>query len=68
MNYLLVLSGGVGSRINSEVPKQYIEINNKPVIEYTLSCFEIGYFDQIVVVVSDEWKSYLASNNVELYY
>lgn len=59
MNYLLVLSGGVGSRINSEVPKQYIEINNKPVIEYTLSCFEIGYFDQIVVVVSDEWKSYL---------
>lgn len=40
MNIAVVLAGGVGRRMGAEIPKQFIEINNKPVIVYTLEKFE----------------------------
>lgn len=58
-NYLIILSGGIGSRINSDRPKQYIEVNGKPILYYTLSCFEFSLFKKIVIVVADCWKDYV---------
>lgn len=36
MNVALILSGGTGTRLGMEVPKQYIEVCGKPVIAYCL--------------------------------
>ena len=36
MVYGVILAGGVGKRTGLKIPKQYIEILNKPVIIYTL--------------------------------
>lgn len=40
MNYMILLAGGIGSRVGAEVPKQFIEVLGKPVIAYTLQRFQ----------------------------
>jgi 2-C-methyl-D-erythritol 4-phosphate cytidylyltransferase len=36
---VIIVAGGTGSRMNTELPKQFIEINNKPVIVYSIEKF-----------------------------
>lgn len=36
MNIAVVLSGGTGTRLGSEVPKQYLEVHRRPVVSYCL--------------------------------
>lgn len=35
MNIAVLLAGGIGTRLKSEIPKQYIKVNNKMIITYT---------------------------------
>ncbi|EHL14659.1 hypothetical protein HMPREF9629_02103 [Peptoanaerobacter stomatis] len=61
MNIAVILAGGTGSRMQSKIPKQFIKINGKPVISYTLIAFEQAeLIDEIVVVCLDCYK-----NNIE---
>lgn len=56
MNILLLLAGGVGSRIGSDIPKQFIEVNSIPLIVYTLKTFQsIDRIDSICVVSHNNW-------------
>ncbi len=48
----IVLAAGSGSRMNSDVKKQYMEIGGKPLIYYSLKAFEESIIDDIVLVVS----------------
>ena len=58
MNIVLVMSGGVGSRFGSTIPKQYILLNNKPVIEYVLeAALSAKMVDKIVVVMDKKYKN-----------
>lgn len=61
MNYAIILSGGIGSRMNKiDIPKQYIKVQGKPLIMYTPEQFEKSKeIDNIVVVASNEWKQYI---------
>ena len=36
MNVAIIIAGGVGSRMGQEIPKQFINVGEKPVIVYTL--------------------------------
>lgn len=38
--WVVIPAAGVGKRMQSDIPKQYIKINNKTVIEHTLGCFK----------------------------
>lgn len=59
-NIAIILSGGVGSRMRSEIPKQYIEINSKPIALYSIETFlRNKTIDSIVIIVADEWKCYM---------
>lgn len=40
MNYVIIIAGGVGSRLGAPVPKQFIEVLGKPVIAYTMENFQ----------------------------
>ena len=40
MTYLILLAGGIGSRVGSDIPKQFIEVLGKPVIAYTMERFQ----------------------------
>lgn len=58
MNFAVILSGGVGSRMNRpDCPKQYIEVLGKPVLVYTLETFqENPDVDSIVIVAAPQWR------------
>lgn len=57
MVYGMILSGGVGTRMQSaNLPKQYIEVNGRPILMYTMVPFdESEKIDHIVVVANPEW-------------
>lgn len=60
MNIGLIIAGGVGSRMGLEIPKQFVEINGKPVIIYTLEAFEQNSeIDAIEVVCIEGWVDVL---------
>ena len=60
MNIALLTAAGAGSRMKSEIPKQFMHINNKPVILYTMEAFEGNpNIDAIIVVTLDSWKDVL---------
>lgn len=40
MNVVLMLAGGVGTRMGANIPKQFIEIQGKPIIAHTLEILE----------------------------
>ncbi|MDU7885459.1 MAG: 2-C-methyl-D-erythritol 4-phosphate cytidylyltransferase, partial [Clostridium perfringens] len=52
----VILAGGKGKRMGAEVSKQFIEINGKPIIYYTLKAFEEckGIDEIILVLPKDE--------------
>lgn len=59
-NYLILLAGGVGARMKSDVPKQFLCIKGKPVIVYTIETFSKNpLIDSIVVVCVKGWIEHL---------
>ena len=56
MNIALIKAGGVGSRMGYDIPKQFVEVNNIPIIVYTLSAFEKhNDIDEILIVCIENW-------------
>ncbi len=49
---VLILGAGSGTRMNSNLPKQYILIKDKPVIFHTIEKF--GHFEEIIVVINKD--------------
>ncbi|MEE3332686.1 MAG: IspD/TarI family cytidylyltransferase [Ruminococcus sp.] len=63
MNTAIILAGGVGSRMGVDRPKQYLVVKDKPIIVYCLEIFQNHKdIDNIIIVVSDEWKDYVIEN------
>lgn len=58
MNYALILSGGVGTRMRSDgFPKQYLEIDAKPILMFTVEVFSrCTAIDKIVIVAAEIWQ------------
>lgn len=59
MNFAIILSGGVGTRMRTDgFPKQYLEIFNKPILAYTLETFDSNdLVDKIIIVADPVWQS-----------
>jgi len=51
VNTALILSGGTGSRIGGNIPKQYIEICGKPILEYQIECLKKQNLTDIILVI-----------------
>lgn len=64
----IVLSGGKGSRMNSEIHKQYLLLQGKPVITYALEAFEKSPVDEIVLVTGAGEEEYCRKMIVEEYH
>jgi 2-C-methyl-D-erythritol 4-phosphate cytidylyltransferase len=63
----VILAAGSGSRMNSDVKKQYIEIGGKPIIYYSIKAFEESIIDDIVLVVSRGDVDYVKKEIVQKY-
>ena len=60
MNYAIVLAGGKGTRMNSDIPKQFLTIGGKPLISYSLDVFEKSpLIDAVIIVTSQDYTSYM---------
>lgn len=60
MNIALIIAGGSGHRMQNEVPKQFLNVYDKPVIVYTLEAFQNHpNIDEIGVVCIDGWHEVL---------
>lgn len=59
-NIVILTAAGVGSRTGQDIPKQFIHIENKPLIVYTMEAFENHpSIDGIIVVCLDGWHDIL---------
>ena len=60
MNYVIIIAGGVGSRLGAPVPKQFVEVLGKPVIAYTMEHFQNHpEIDAIELVCVDGYQEHL---------
>ena len=60
MNYAIIIAGGSGHRMGQDIPKQFINVYDKPVIIYTLEGFQRHpQIDAIEVVCLDGWHEVL---------
>lgn len=58
MNVAIIIAGGVGSRMGQSIPKQFINIYDKPILFYTLEGFENHpMIDTIEVVCIEGWEN-----------
>ncbi len=56
-NIALIIAGGVGARMGQDIPKQFINVYDKPVIVYTMEAFQQHpQIDAIEIVCLDEWQ------------
>lgn len=56
MNIALILSGGTGSRLGADMPKQYIEVCGSPIILYSIKCLsEHSEIDAIQIAADPLW-------------
>lgn len=59
-NIVLIIAGGVGARMGQDIPKQFINVYDKPVILYTLEAFQNHpEIDEIEVVCLEGWHDVL---------
>ena len=62
MNAAIIIAGGSGKRMGHDIPKQFIKIEGKPIIIYTLEAFEQHPgIDAIEVVCLDGWQEILSA-------
>lgn len=70
MNHAVVIAGGTGRRMGQDIPKQFINIYDRPVIVYTLLGFQShSQIDDITVVCLEGWhdvlKAYCRQFNID---
>lgn len=56
MNIAIILSGGTGTRLGSQIPKQYLEVEGRTIISYCLEVLDqCSQIDAIQIVADDSW-------------
>ena len=62
MNYALIIAGGSGNRMGQDIPKQFMHVDNCPIIIHTMLAFQRHPdIDGIAVVCLDGWQTVLQS-------
>lgn len=62
MNYALIIAGGSGNRMGQDIPKQFMHVDNCPIIVHTMKCFQNHPdINGIAVVCLKGWETVLQS-------
>ena len=49
--YLVLVAGGNGSRMNNDLPKQFLSVRQKPILFYTINTFLTAFEDLMIILV-----------------
>ena len=64
----IVLAAGKGSRMKSDIPKQYLKINEKPILYYSLKAFQKNpQISEIILVTRKEDLNYCKEEIIKKY-
>lgn len=63
----IVLAAGKGSRMNSDIPKQFMMLEGHPVIYYSLKAFQESSVNDIILVTGEEYLDYCRTDIVDKY-
>ncbi len=63
----ILLAAGRGARMNSTIKKQFIEINEKPILYYSLKAFQESAVDEIILVTDTEDMKFCQTELVDKY-
>lgn len=73
--FAVLVAGGSGTRMNTELPKQFLSVNEKPVLFYTIKSFLKAFDDiHIILVLPQDYielgkeivSSYFSNTNIEI--
>lgn len=64
----IILAAGKGNRMHSEVPKQFLELDGKPVLYYSLNAFEKSTADDIILVTGKDDIAYCEKEIIHKYH
>ncbi len=64
----IVLAAGRGKRMLSDIPKQYLLLDSKPLLYYSLKAFEESSIEEIILVVGENDIEYCRKSIVEEYH
>ena len=64
----IILAAGKGNRMHSEVPKQFLELDGKPVLYYSLNAFEKSTVDDIILVTGKDDIAYCEKEIIHKYH
>ena len=60
MNVAVILSGGTGDRAGVGIPKQYVEADGRPMIDFCLETFFFhNEIDAVQIVADKSWRAYI---------
>lgn len=63
----IILSAGKGTRMKTEISKQYISVKGYPVLYYSLKAFEKSNVDEIIIVAGKDDLNYVKQEIVDKY-
>jgi len=68
-NIVILLAAGKGSRMGTKTQKQFLQLNNKPLLYYSLKTFEQSVLiDEVVLVTTKEHINYVKNEIIDLYH
>lgn len=67
MNIAIVLSGGTGKRMGGNIPKQYMMLEGRPILFYSLKTFEDSFIDYVIIVAGSDYIDYCQTEIVNKY-
>lgn len=66
--YAVIVAGGVGNRMQSDLPKQFMLLNDKPVLYYTIQTFLQAYDDIEIILVLPEHHLATGQEIIDAYF
>ena len=62
MNSAIIVAAGIGSRIGGNIPKQFIKIDGKEILSFSVNTFRCHpQIDEIIIVCHKKWMDHVST-------
>lgn len=62
-NIVIIVAAGTGSRLGSEIPKQFLLLNGREILSYSIETFmQHSKIDRVIIVTSEQYLDHVKSN------
>lgn len=59
MNFVIIVAAGTGNRMNSDLPKQFLDLNGLPIVMHTINRFSLSdSISEVILIISETMESY----------